>query len=125
MLVASPSYNPVLTRDIVHSGIEYGDMQLIAEIYDVLKNLAGLTNEELAVTFAGVVKLHVCWLDNINDSHIRVHVDWNKTELESYLVDITAQIMNFRDDMGDGYLIGMCSSVSPFKFISQIAKCCR
>lgn len=36
---------------MIHNGIEYGDMQLIAEAYDVLKNIAGLTNDELAQVF--------------------------------------------------------------------------
>lgn len=36
---------------MVHNGIEYGDMQLISEAYDILKTLGGLTNEELAETF--------------------------------------------------------------------------
>lgn len=37
---------------MVHNGIEYGDMQLIAEAYDVLKTVGGLTNDELAAAFA-------------------------------------------------------------------------
>jgi 6-phosphogluconate dehydrogenase len=37
---------------MVHNGIEYGDMQLIAEAYDILKNISGMTNDELAATFA-------------------------------------------------------------------------
>ena len=68
---------------MVHNGIEYGDMQLIAEAYDVLKTLGGLDNEELADVFDG----------------------WNKTELESYLIEITAKILRFKDPEGGGYLV--------------------
>lgn len=61
---------------MVHNGIEYGDMQLIAEAYDVLKNVGGLTNEELQETFT----------------------KWNKEELDSYLVEITSKIFARQDD---------------------------
>jgi len=66
---------------MVHNGIEYGDMQLIAEAYDVLRLAGGLSNDELAAVFA----------------------DWNAGELESFLIEITAQIFRKRD--GDGYLV--------------------
>ncbi|TDH68236.1 hypothetical protein CCR75_004492 [Bremia lactucae] len=69
---------------MVHNGIEYGDMQLIAEAYDILKIAGGLTNEELA---------------NVFD-------DWNKSELESFLIEITAQIFAKKDDLTDeGYVL--------------------
>ena len=48
---------------MVHNGIEYGDMQLIAEAYDILHNVGGLTNEELAATFVEwnkVRRVHGC-----------------------------------------------------------------
>ena len=61
---------------MVHNGIEYGDMQLIAESYAVLKQVAGLTNPELA----------------------KVYTEWNEGELDSYLIDITAKIFGKRDD---------------------------
>ncbi len=62
---------------MVHNGIEYGDMQLIAEAYDLLKNTLGLTQEELHETFA----------------------EWNKTEeLDSFLIEITADIFTKTDD---------------------------
>ena len=63
---------------MVHNGIEYGDMQLIAEAYDLLKSVGGLSNAELA----GVFK------------------DWNAGELESFLIEITAQIFTRKDDQG-------------------------
>lgn len=68
---------------MVHNGIEYGDMQLISEAYDVLKNVGGLSNEELANVFA----------------------EWNRGELESFLIEITADIFKVRDDFGDGFLV--------------------
>ena len=61
---------------MVHNGIEYGDMQLIAESYAVLKQVAGLTNAELE----------------------KVYTQWNEGELDSYLIDITAKIFGKRDD---------------------------
>lgn len=61
---------------MVHNGIEYGDMQLIAESYDVLKRVAGLSNEELG----------------------RVYVEWNKGELDSYLIEITSKIFSKKDE---------------------------
>jgi len=68
----------------VHNGIEYGDMQLIGEIYDVLKNVVGMSNPEMAELFA----------------------EWNKGELESYLIEITAKILAKKDDLTeDGYVM--------------------
>lgn len=69
---------------MVHNGIEYADMQLIAEIYDVLKHAGGLSNNEMAQTFA----------------------EWNSGELEGFLIEITSIILGKRDDISDeGYLI--------------------
>lgn len=65
---------------MVHNGIEYGDMQLIAESYDLLKNVLGLSTEELADTFA----------------------TWNQGELDSFLMEITADILTRKDDLGTG-----------------------
>lgn len=56
---------------MAHNGIEYGDMQLIAEIYDLLHRGAGISNSELAGIFA----------------------EWNKTNLQSYLIEITSRIL--------------------------------
>jgi len=67
---------------MVHNGIEYGDMQLIAEAYAVLK-AAGLTPPELADVFS----------------------EWNEGELESFLIQITADIFRVRDAAGDGFLV--------------------
>ena len=60
---------------MVHNGIEYGDMQLICEAYAILKHVVGMNDKELAETFA----------------------EWNKGELDSYLIDITAQIFRKKD----------------------------
>jgi 6-phosphogluconate dehydrogenase len=60
---------------MVHNGIEYGDMQMIAEAYGLLRG-AGLTNAEISQVFH----------------------DWNQGELESYLVEITAEILTKKDD---------------------------
>jgi 6-phosphogluconate dehydrogenase len=60
---------------MVHNGIEYGDMQLIAEAYDLLKNVGGLNNAQLHDVFA----------------------DWNKSELQSFLIEITEKVINFPD----------------------------
>ena len=68
---------------MVHNGIEYGDMQLIAEAYDVLKTLGGLSNEELADVFA----------------------EWNEGELQSFLIEITAKIFRVKDPEGKGALV--------------------
>jgi 6-phosphogluconate dehydrogenase len=62
---------------MVHYGIEYGDMQLIAEAYDLMKNVLGLSHEQLYEVFA----------------------DWNETEeLNSFLIEITADIFTNIDD---------------------------
>lgn len=60
---------------MVHNGIEYGDMQLIAEIYDLLHRGAGISNGELAEIFA----------------------EWNEHDLQSYLIEITSKILWWQD----------------------------
>jgi 6-phosphogluconate dehydrogenase len=68
---------------MVHNGIEYGDMQLICEAYQVLRELGGFSNDELAGVF-----------DN-----------WNKGDLDSFLIEITAEILAKKDDQGEGHLV--------------------
>ena len=63
---------------MVHNGIEYGDMQLIAESYDLMQHLLGLSASEMADIFT----------------------EWNKGELDSYLIEITADILTRKDDEG-------------------------
>ncbi len=70
---------------MVHNGIEYADMQLIAEAYDVMKTLGGLTNAELADTFS----------------------EWNAGELQSFLIEITANIFRKKDPETGNDLIDM------------------
>jgi 6-phosphogluconate dehydrogenase len=67
---------------MVHNGIEYGDMQLIGEAYHLLKDGLGLTPDELAEVFA----------------------NWNKGELDSYLIEISAAIFAKKDDDGQPML---------------------
>ncbi|KIJ21563.1 phosphogluconate dehydrogenase [Paxillus involutus ATCC 200175] len=64
---------------MVHNGIEYGDMQLIAEAYDILKRGLGLHESEIADIFT----------------------KWNKGVLDSFLIEITANILKFNDDDGE------------------------
>ena len=68
---------------MVHNGIEYGDMQLIAEAYALLKGGLALSNEELAQTFT----------------------KWNEGELSSYLIDITKDIFTKKRDEEGKYLV--------------------
>src|ERR1700722_10194957 len=63
---------------MVHNGIEYGDMQLIGEAYDLLETGLGLSMEDLSEVFA----------------------EWNKGELDSYLIEITAEIFLKKDEDG-------------------------
>ncbi len=65
---------------MVHNGIEYGDMELIAESYNLLRNVLKLDVEEIASIFE----------------------EWNKGELDSYLMSITADILTRKDDEGTG-----------------------
>ncbi|CAD6198841.1 unnamed protein product [Caenorhabditis auriculariae] len=64
---------------MVHNGIEYGDMQLIAEAYHLLAKGVGLNHDQMA----------------------EVMEEWNKGELDSFLIEITANILKFRDEKGE------------------------
>jgi len=69
---------------MVHNGIEYGDMQLIGEAYDVMRHVLKMSNDEMAAMFE----------------------EWNKTELDCYLIEITAKILAKKDDQTDkGHVI--------------------
>ncbi|MBO5634458.1 MAG: decarboxylating NADP(+)-dependent phosphogluconate dehydrogenase [Bacteroidales bacterium] len=63
---------------MVHNGIEYGDIQLICECYQIMKDILGMTNEEMHETFA----------------------EWNKGDLDSYLIEITRDILAKKDEDG-------------------------
>ena len=60
---------------MVHNGIEYGDMQLICEVYQIMKDLLGMSAQEMHNVFE----------------------EWNKGELDSYLIEITRDILAFKD----------------------------
>ena len=64
---------------MVHNGIEYGDMQLICEAYQLMRDGLGMTSEEMHQVFAA----------------------WNNTELDSYLIQITADILGYKDENGE------------------------
>ena len=64
---------------MVHNGIEYGDMQLICEAYQFMKDGLGMSQDEMHQTFTA----------------------WNQTELNSYLIEITADIMGYKDENGE------------------------
>jgi 6-phosphogluconate dehydrogenase len=64
---------------MVHNGIEYGDMQLICEVYQVMKDLLGMSADEMHEVFR----------------------QWNEGELNSYLIEITRDILAYRDEAGE------------------------
>jgi 6-phosphogluconate dehydrogenase len=64
---------------MVHNGIEYGDMQLICEAYQLMKDLLGMSADEMHEVFN----------------------EWNKGELESYLIEITRDILAYKDEDGE------------------------
>ena len=64
---------------MVHNGIEYGDMQLICEAYQLMRDGLGMTGDEMHEVFT----------------------QWNKTELDSYLIEITRNILAYRDEKGE------------------------
>lgn len=67
---------------MVHNGIEYGDMQIITEAYWLMKNLLGLSYDDMHKIFA----------------------EWNEEELDSYLIEITRDILAYKDDDGEPLL---------------------
>jgi 6-phosphogluconate dehydrogenase len=64
---------------MVHNGIEYGDMQMICETYQMMKEGLGMTNQQM----------HDCF------------TEWNKGELDSYLIEITRDILSYKDEDGN------------------------
>jgi 6-phosphogluconate dehydrogenase len=88
---------------MVHNGIEYGDMQLICEAYWLLKHGAGLTNDALA----------------------RVFDEWNRGDLDSYLIEITRDIFTVKDpDTGDfmvDRILDKAGAKGTGKWMSQLA----
>jgi len=88
---------------MVHNGIEYGDMQLICEAYALLKHAAGLSNDQLAQVFD----------------------EWNRGELDSYLIEITRDIFTVIDpDTGDfivDRILDSAGAKGTGKWMSQLA----
>ncbi len=88
---------------MVHNGIEYGDMQLICEAYFVLKQALGLSNDELYDVFD----------------------EWNRGELDSYLIEITRDIFSVKDPETSGYLVDYvldtAGAKGTGKWMSQLA----
>ncbi|HVX09842.1 MAG TPA: decarboxylating NADP(+)-dependent phosphogluconate dehydrogenase [Pirellulales bacterium] len=88
---------------MVHNGIEYGDMQLICEAYFLLHQALGLSNDELYDVFA----------------------EWNRGELDSYLIEITRDIFSVKDPDGKGYLVDAildkAGAKGTGKWMSQLA----
>ena len=64
---------------MIHNGIEYGDMQLICEAYDLMKNILGMGNQEMHEVFK----------------------EWNLGKLDSYLIEITRDILGYQDKSGE------------------------
>jgi len=67
---------------MVHNGIEYGDMQMICETYQMMKDGLGLSNEEMRDVFS----------------------EWNASELDSYLIEITRDILGYKDEEGEAVI---------------------
>jgi 6-phosphogluconate dehydrogenase len=67
---------------MVHNGIEYGDMQMICEVYQFMRDGLGMTNAEMHAVFA----------------------EWNRGELDSYLIEITRDILGYKDEDGNATL---------------------
>ena len=88
---------------MVHNGIEYGDMQLICEAYDLLKHGLGLKAEELAQVFT----------------------EWNKGELDSYLIEISSQIFAKKDEDGSPLVDKILDTGQPVTLIGEsvFARC--
>lgn len=88
---------------MVHNGIEYGDMQLICEAYHMLREAGGLSNDELYDVFD----------------------EWNRGELQSYLIEISRDIFSVIDDQAEGHLVDkvldQAGAKGTGKWMSQLA----
>ena len=88
---------------MVHNGIEYGDMQMICEAYWLMKQTLGLSNEELYDVFT----------------------EWNKGELDSYLIEITRDIFSVKDPETGKYMVDLIADKAGAKgtgkWMSQLA----
>ena len=88
---------------MVHNGIEYGDMQIICEAYQIMKELLGMTADEMHDTFA----------------------EWNKGDLDSYLIEITRDIFTVRDPKTGDFMVDRildtAGAKGTGKWMSQLA----
>ena len=87
---------------MVHNGIEYGDIQLICECYQIMKDYLGMSNEEMHEVFA----------------------EWNKGDLDSYLIEITRDILAKKDDEGRyviDYILDTAGQKGTGKWTSEAA----
>jgi 6-phosphogluconate dehydrogenase len=88
---------------MVHNGIEYGDMQLICEAYSLLANVLGLSNDKLYDVFA----------------------EWNRGDLDSYLIEISRDIFSVKDELTGKFLVDMildtAGAKGTGKWMSQLA----
>ena len=88
---------------MVHNGIEYGDMQMICEAYFILKHVLNISNDEMYDVFA----------------------EWNRGELDSYLIEITRDIFSVKDPDGEGHLVDKildrAGAKGTGKWMSQLA----
>jgi 6-phosphogluconate dehydrogenase len=85
---------------MVHNGIEYGDMQLIAETYQLMRSAYGMSHSDMAKAFES----------------------WNRSELDSYLVEITAAILRFPDADGSPlveHILDSAGQKGTGKWVSQ------
>ncbi|MDF7682461.1 NADP-dependent phosphogluconate dehydrogenase [Lactobacillus sp. ESL0679] len=78
---------------MVHNGIEYGIMQEFSEVYDILRKVAGKTNDEMAQIFT----------------------DWNQGIVKAYLSEITAEVLKQKDELTPDYVIDHILNVASYK----------
>jgi 6-phosphogluconate dehydrogenase len=84
---------------MVHNGIEYADLQLIAEVYDAMKTMLQMNNEEIADTFE----------------------KWNEGELSSYLLKITSTILRKKDAESGGYILDHIRGTAGMKGTGRVS----
>lgn len=84
---------------MVHNGIEYGDMQLICEAYDIMLNSLDLSLDEIAQVFD----------------------EWNKSELDSFLIEITANIVKYKEN-GEHLLPKIKDNAGQVSYILEFIK---
>ncbi|MBD5432671.1 MAG: NADP-dependent phosphogluconate dehydrogenase [Lactobacillus sp.] len=78
---------------MVHNGIEYGIMQIICEVYDILRTIGGYSNEEMSDIFA----------------------KWDESALKSYLIEITAKVLKQKDDLTPDYVVDHILNEASYK----------